>query len=294
MRLAVAFWEGIDMMRPDAGAARVLGVGVRGVVLVPGQEGWSEETIHHVREAFDSKGIFVAEVAQYRHSLIADSNPEVRKKGIEAVKKSLRDSQALNAYCTGVGKLAEGDWWSEKTWHLLIEGTREVAEEAEALKVNLAFHPSNQGPLDTPERLRQLLDEVDSPRIKVMLDIVNLITHRTYYDTTSFINYVFDLLGDAIIGAHAKDVYLDPSHWVLRIDEVPPGMGNLDYETFLRRMDRLNRDAVLIIEHLRDIGISGSASQQPRIVYYPGTDFENIRARRFIESVAERIGIRLC
>ena len=104
----------------------------------------------------------------------------------------------------------------------------EIAPEAEGLGVDLAIHPTNEGPLDTAEQLRRVVDDVGSPRLKVMLDPVNMSTHRSCYNTTDFLNSMFDLLGDAIIGAHAKDINLDTSHWVLRLDEVPLGTGLLD------------------------------------------------------------------
>jgi sugar phosphate isomerase/epimerase len=290
MRLGVAFWEGVDPQHPERAVERLDTIGVKGVVLVPGKDGWTDEELRRLGETFDSRGVFVAEVAQYRHGLLASHDDKMRREGIESVKKSLRDARALNAHCTGLGTVAEGDWWSEKTWKRLVEGTKEVAEEAERLRVDIAFHPTNHNPLDTPEQLRRIVDEVGSPRVKVMLDPVNMITHRTSYDTTRFLNQTFDLIGDVIIGAHAKDVSLDPSHWVLRIDEVPPGKGSLDYETFLRRMASLDRDVVLIIEHVRDAAISGS-TKSPNYVEYSGTDFETIRAKQHIQDVAQRVGV---
>tara|TARA_Y100000588_G_scaffold315968_1_gene344308 strand:- start:105 stop:740 length:636 start_codon:yes stop_codon:yes gene_type:complete len=209
------------------------------------------------------------------------------------VVKALQDARALQAHCVGVSSpFAESDWWSEKTWTLLCNSLGEVAVEAEALGVNLAFHPTNQGPLDAPEQLRRIVDDVGSPRMKVMLDPVNMFTHRTIYDTTDFLNFMFDLLGDVIIGAHAKDINLDISHWVLRLDEVPLGTGLLDYETYVKRLAELDesRDLVFIIEHFRDVGVSGTVAS-PTFVYYD-TDVENTRAKQFIEAVGQKVGAK--
>ena len=137
-----------------------------------------------------------------------------------------------------------------------------------------------------------MADEVGSPRCKVMLDPVNMMTARTSQTTTDFLNHTFDLIGDIIVAAHAKDVLLDEKHWVVKVDEVPPGMGTMDYETFLRRLSELDKDLVLTIEHLRDVGVAGT-NVSPVYVYYQDTFWEFIRARKFIQEVAERIGVEV-
>ena len=86
-----------------------------------------------------------------------------------------------------------------------------------------------------------------------------------------------------------QGVSLDPSHWVIKIDEVPPGKGSLDYETFLLRISQLDQDTVLTIEHLRDVGVSGTAAS-PNFVYY-STDSRIIQAKNYIQRMAQRIGV---
>ena len=289
MRLGVAFWSGVNVAHPDRAVARLDAVGVRGTVLVPGQEGWSDAELERVRKCFEASRVFVAEVAQYRHGFLATHDNKQRGEGIKTVVKSLRDAQLLKAHCVGISRPwgGDGEWWSEKTWTQLCSSLGEIAPEAEGLGVDLAIHPTNEGPLDTAEQLRRVVDDVGSPRLKVMLDPVNMSTHRSCYNTTDFLNSMFDLLGDAIIGAHAKDVGLDTSHWVLRLDEVPLGTGLLDYETYLRRLEELDGNTVLIIEHYRDVGVSG-ATISPNYVYYD-TEVENSRARKYIEAVGRRV-----
>ena len=179
-----------------------------------------------------------------------------------------------------------------RVWQRLVQGMAEVVVEAETLGVNLGVHPGNRGPLDAPAQLRRLLDDVASPRLKVILDPVNMTTHRTYYNTTAFLDYTFDLLGPDIIAAHAKDVSLDTSHWVTKLDEVPLGMGRLDYETYLRRLGELDADVLFTIEHYRDVGVSGTVAS-PVYVNYPDTDWENTRARNYIHELAHKVGVEV-
>ena len=290
MRLACGFWSGVAVTNPEKAVSKLDQVGVKGVVMVPGKEGWSDAEIERVKSVFDAHGVFVCEVAQYRHGYLASHEEAQRQEGVAAVIKSLHDAKALNAYCVGVSRPwgADGDWWSEKTWTQLCRSLGDIARVAEELDVPLGLHPTNCGPLDSPEQLRRCVDDVGSPRVQVLLDVVNMSTNRTAYDATDYLNATFDLLGDCIIAAHAKDMGIDTRHWVLKLDEVPIGTGHLDYETFLRRIDELDGEIILTIEHFRDVAVSGS-TVSPNFAYLD-TELENARARVYIEEVGARLG----
>jgi sugar phosphate isomerase/epimerase len=76
--------------------------------------------------------------------------------------------------------------------------------------------------------------------------MVHLYNH---FHTTELINECFDLLGEDILGCHAKDSYVLPHSQTVHVQEVCPGRGNLDYETFLVRMSRLKWARALNPEH---------------------------------------------
>ena len=58
----------------------------------------------------------------------------------------------------------------------------------------------------------------------------------------------------------------------MHLDEVRPGLGSLDYRTFLRELDKLDPDTPLLLEHL------------------PAEE-EYALAARYVRSVAQEIGI---
>ncbi|MCY3761455.1 MAG: sugar phosphate isomerase/epimerase [Gemmatimonadetes bacterium] len=295
MRLGVAFWDGVSLDDPQKTVDRLGTIGVRGAWLNAVEEGWSPDRIEGTRKAFDEAGIFVGAVASLHFGMATNPDEEVQRRGIEATRRCIADSVALGAHCISVHwrqNGAAGDWWSEDCWKRLVRNTAVVAGEAERLGIDLGFHSFKLCPWDTPEQHRRLADEVASPRVKVLIDVVNMIDHRGVYDSTDYLNRTFDRIGDLVVGAHAKDVTIEPQHWTLRIDEVPPGAGMLDHDTFLRRLSELDPDLVLTIEHLRDVGVAGTTAI-PNYVYYPDTHREIIRAREFLQSVAGRIGIPL-
>ena len=59
------------------------------------------------------------------------------------------------------------------------------------------------------------------------------------------------LLGDVTVAAHAKYCKLG-DELVVHIEEVIPGIGVMDCETFMRQFQSLAPDGYFIIEHLPD------------------------------------------
>jgi len=103
---------------------------------------------------------------------------------------------------------------------------------------------------DSPQSYLRLLQAIDRPQFGVHFDPVNLINcPARYFDTSSFLRECFALLGPHIRSCHAKDILLRP-RLTVHLDEVRPGLGGLDYATFLRELDRLDPDTPLLLEHL--------------------------------------------
>jgi sugar phosphate isomerase/epimerase len=70
-----------------------------------------------------------------------------------------------------------------------------------------------------------------------------------YFDNAALLRECFHLLGEHIRCCHAKDLTLGEGVSV-QFDEVRPGLGALDYVTFLRELKKLNADVPVMLEHL--------------------------------------------
>jgi sugar phosphate isomerase/epimerase len=80
-----------------------------------------------------------------------------------------------------------------------------------------------------------------------------------------------DNLTEDIKSCHAKDIRLS-GKLTVHLDEVRPGLGSLDYRTFLREIDKLDPDTPLLLEHLP-------------------SEEEYALAAGYVRSVAQEIGI---
>ena len=296
MRLRVAFWEGVEPGDFDRTIARLREIGVKGLGHIAVADGWDDEMLQRFRLGMEAAGCFISEVTMYQFGwMLAQGDETIRQEALDELTKGMHHAVILDAHCVGISAIAgrpgHDDPWSPAVWRRLVDGLGMAATEAERVGVDLAVHPVNCGPLDTPEQLRRLLDDVASPRMKVILDPVNMTDHRNLFGIGDLVNEMFDLLGSDTVAAHAKDLYYDQRHLVTKIDEVPLGTGRMDYETFLRRLAELDDSVVLCIEHFRDVGVSGTAASPVYVDYQ--SDVENRRARDYIHDVAAAIGVEL-
>jgi sugar phosphate isomerase/epimerase len=103
---------------------------------------------------------------------------------------------------------------------------------------------------DTPDNYVRLIRAIDRPAFAVHLDPVNMVSSpQLFYNNGALIRECFAKLGPYIKSCHAKDIRLD-TKLTVHLDEVRPGLGGLDYCTFLQEMDRLDPDTPLMLEHL--------------------------------------------
>ncbi|MGH2356079.1 MAG: sugar phosphate isomerase/epimerase family protein, partial [Chloroflexota bacterium] len=137
----------------------------------------------------------------------------------------------------------------------LIDSLRQVcaAAEREGVTIGLECHVITT--LESPEKVRQIIDAVGSPALRYNADPVNFVSSfRDAYDTTSVLRRVFDQLGRYVISAHVKDVCLG-NRLVVHIDECAPGEGIFDLLTFMQLYEQHHPDGYALIEHLPDAKI---------------------------------------
>ena len=127
--------------------------------------------------------------------------------------------------------------------------------------------------IDSPLAHKRLIEDVGDERLKVNLDPVNMMSLARYYQTTELLDECFDMLGEDIIGCHAKDTYIWPDKQTVHTQEVCPGRGVLDYEYYLVQMSRLKWPRALEPEHIPD-------------EEYP-------EANAYIKKIAAQVGVKI-
>jgi sugar phosphate isomerase/epimerase len=142
-----------------------------------------------------------------------------------------------------------------EAWRDLLATMQEALETAEKHGVTLAFEPEAANVVDSAEKGRRLLDEMRSPRLKVVMDAANLFDAgdptRRLSRSEEILEGAFELLGEDLLLAHAKDV--NGAGEVVAV-----GKGDLDYDLYLRHLDGAGYGGPLIMHGLAEEEVEGS------------------------------------
>ena len=124
-----------------------------------------------------------------------------------------------------------------------------LAREAEAAGLLLTLEIHFATVLCDWEACRKLIEQVDSPAVKLNLDAANMIRYQDYWTSSAYIRQGLEMLGDMIETCHAKDVVMhDALH--LHMDECPAGEGCLNYADIIALVDEhLRPDTYMVVEH---------------------------------------------
>ena len=141
---------------------------------------------------------------------------------------------------------------SLKTLLRLVDSLKQAAKAAEDVGIPFAIEGGGVCPLDTPERVRDVIEAVGSSALRFNADPVNFVRSLDeIYNTTSLVHRLFDLCGRYVVCAHAKDLTYD-STLLPRMRECLLGEGCCDQVAFLQRFEQCCPDGFVLIEHLPD------------------------------------------
>lgn len=154
--------------------------------------------------------------------------------------------------CTGTrDPLDQWRWHPDnltpQAWHDLTTTMQQALEIAERYDVTLAFEPEPANVVDSAQKGRQLLHEMQSPRLKVVMDGANLFKQGTLPQMRMVLEEAFTLLGSAIVLVHAKDLTRDGE-----AGQEAAGTGLLDYDYYLELLCALHYRGPLILHGLRE------------------------------------------
>jgi sugar phosphate isomerase/epimerase len=155
-----------------------------------------------------------------------------------------------------------------EAWRDLLAAMQEALETAEEHGVTLAFEPEVANVVDSAEKARRLLDEIRSPRLKVVMDAANLFDAddpgRRLSRSEEILGGAFELLGGDLLLAHAKDVNMSG-------EVVAVGKGDLDYDLYLEHLKEAGYDGPLVMHGLAEKEVEGSLAFLRRKLAEAGT-----------------------
>ncbi|MBS6646230.1 MAG: sugar phosphate isomerase/epimerase [Clostridiaceae bacterium] len=118
---------------------------------------------------------------------------------------------------------------SEEALHIFIKNLRPVVECAEKMGVLVAIEPVWCHIVYNSKRALQVLKEINSPNLRIILDPVNLLSSENYTDYEKVIEEAVEDLGDYVEVMHMKDFRFENG----RVVSVAAGTGVMNYDKLL-------------------------------------------------------------
>jgi len=231
-----------------------------------------DETVGAYAAAAAGADILIAEVGAWSNTISPDEDE--RRRNVEKCIRQLALAERIGARCCVNIAGSRGAKWngphpdnlSSATFDLIVETVRRIIDAVAPARTSYTLEMMSWGYPDSAKVYLDLIRAVDRPAFGAHLDPVNLINcPRRYYDNAHLLEQTIRALGRHIRSCHAKDVTLSDEHLV-HLSEVRPGLGALDYGTYLRELAKLDGDMPIMLEHLPSAAEYDAAAAHLRAV----------------------------
>lgn len=239
----------------------------------PVEVGTDETHLNAYEKAAIDNDIVISEVGAWSNTISPDN--EERKIAIDKCVRSLELAELIGANCcVNISGSRNPEYWAgphednltEDTFDLVVESTRKIIDSVNPTRTYFALEPMPWSYPDSPDNYLRLLKAINHPRFGVHFDPVNMVVSpQIYFKNGDFIQECFKKLGPNIRSCHAKDITLREDNYIPQLDECRPGLGKLNYSTFLVELSKL-KDIPLMMEHLNTAEEYASAADYIRSV----------------------------
>ena len=150
-------------------------VGLAGLELISPADFSAKE----VRDASEATGLPVHGLVDMKHWDVRLSSPDakVRDDGVAILRQAILDCHAFGGFSVLLvpGRVSGADETHDHVWKRSIAGIRQVLPLASKLGVRVLIENVWNGFCETPEQLRDYLDEIASPWVGAYFDIGNVV-----------------------------------------------------------------------------------------------------------------------
>ena len=215
-----------------------------------------EKKIIAYKEAAEKAGLTIAEVGIWRNAMAGD--PDERKANMDYCVNQLRLADFLGARCAVNVAGAFGPRWdggyrenfTAEAWKKTVAMVQEIIDRANVKNTYFTLEPMPWMIPTGPQEYLRLLEAVDRDRFAIHMDIINMINSADrYFNAEEFVDECASLLGNKIRSCHIKDVHL-AEQYTIRLEECGPGDGEFPLRHYVEKMNALDPDMPVILEHL--------------------------------------------
>ena len=170
----------------------------------------------------------------------------------------------LVTLCTGT--FDPDDMWrdhpennSATAWKLMRSGVERALGIAERFDLWLGIEPEMANVVNSAAKARRLLDEMKSPRLKIVMDAANLLSRENFSGAQLILEDAFDKLGADIAIAHAKDLSRQGCF-------AAAGKGDVPFDVYLRLLANTGFRGPLILHGLDEKEVDASVRFLQKVI----------------------------
>lgn len=216
-------------------------------------------TLQHLQNIINGTGVKVAALSGTFNMIHPDKLE--RSLGLKGLSNLAQASHYIGSniitLCTG--SRDTNNMWrfhpdnnSQQAWDDLLTTLEKALHIAEQHEIILGVEPELSNVINTAGKARDLLDTFPSEYLKIVMDAANLIPVHQMDEMYSILDEAFDLLGEDIVLAHAKDFSAQEDKFVAA------GQGNLDFQYYLSLLKSVNYNGPLILHGLSEEQVPAS------------------------------------
>jgi sugar phosphate isomerase/epimerase len=213
----------------------------------------SQETIEAIQTGFLERQLTMAALSGTYNMI--DPDPQARQVGAEGLNRVIAWAPSLGAalvtLCTG--SRDSGNMWRKhpdndtpEAWTDLLVQMEKALRVAEKYGVTLGVEPEIGNTINSVPKARLLLDQIRSPRLKIVMDGANIFQRGQLPNMRKVLDQAFELLGSDMVLAHAKDLEKDGE-----AGHLAAGRGRLDYPYYMELLRRSGFEGSIILHALR-------------------------------------------
>lgn len=184
-----------------------------------------------IGDAFSKNNVDIAVLGCYINPSCTDENK--LKAETEYFVENLKYARYMNAGVVGLETGFVGDTCNpennhtEKAYQHLLTTMKYIRDNAEKVGVTIAVEAVSCFVINTPEKMLRLVNDLNSPNIAVIFDLLNVLTIDNYQSQEKIIDTAFELLGDKIAVVHLKDFIAEDGG--LKQCEIGKGICDIPY-----------------------------------------------------------------
>lgn len=228
--------------------------------LSPMPDSIPEDTARAVSDAAAAAGVEIAAVSGTFNMIHPD--PAVRTTGLARLAVLAAAAAGLSTrlltLCTGTRDpqdqwRAHPDNDTPEAWRDLLAAMEAAVRIADEYDVELGIEPELANVVNSAAKARRLLDEIGSPRLRIVLDPANLFETATFAEQREVVSAAIDLLAGHIVMGHAKDRTPTGAF-------TTAGKGVLDYPHYLSCLKQAGFDGAIVTHGLAAAEARGVAT----------------------------------